>query len=85
MRFQRLLVVVGLSAVCAAACGGPPEPKSPDEQIAEEETKLEDMEKEGGGQGTELEAKDAEDEMKAAEEEKAEEAPADAPAEAPAE
>jgi len=82
MRFQRLLVVVGFSAVFAAACGGPSEPKSPDERAAEDAAELEDMEKEGGGQGTELDAKDAEDDMKAAEDEKAEEAPAEAPAEA---
>ena len=80
MSFHRLCVVVGLSAVFAVACGGPPEPKSADERIAEDEAKLEDMEKEGGGSGTELDAKAAEEDMKAAEEEKAEEAPADAPA-----
>ena len=85
MRFQRLLVVVGFSAVFAAACGGPSEPKAPDERIAEDESALEDMEKEGGGQGTELDAKAAEEDMKAAEDEKAEEAPRDPPAEAPAE
>jgi len=85
MRFQRLLVVAGLSAVFAAACGGPPEPESPDARIAEDEEALEDMEKEGGGQGTELDAKATEEDMKAAEEEKLEEAPPNLPEEEPAE
>ena len=85
MRFQRLLVVAGFSAVSAGACGGPPEPESPDARIAEDESALEDMEKEGGGQGTELDAKATEEDMKAAEEEKLEEAPPNLPEEEPAE
>lgn len=76
MKIQSRLAALVLLGTFAAACGGPAEPKSPDEKIAEEENKLEDMEKEGGGQGTELEAKEAEDDIKAAEEEKSEEAPA---------
>lgn len=80
MKIQNRLVAVALLGMFAAACGGPSEPKSPDERIAEDESKLEDMEKEGGGQGTELEARDVEADEQAAEEEKSEEAPAeDAP------
>lgn len=68
--------LVALASFGLLACGGPAEPKSPDERIAEDEQKLEDIEKEGGGQGTELEARDVEADEKAAEEELSEEAPA---------
>jgi hypothetical protein len=61
-------------------CGGPSEAKSPDEQIEEDKAKLEDIEKEGGGEGTELDQKQVEDDLDAAEEEKAEEG-AEPPAE----
>ncbi len=79
MKIQNRLVALALFGVFAAACGAPSEPKSPDERIAEDEQKLEDMEKEGGGQGTELEARDVEADQEAAEEEAAEEAAEEAP------
>lgn len=81
MKVQKRLVVLVLFGALAAACGGPAEPKSPDEKLAEDESKLQDMEKEGGGEGTELDARDVEEDEKAAEEETApaEEAPAEAP------
>jgi hypothetical protein len=77
MKIQNRLVALVALGMFAAACGGPAEPKSPDERIAEDEKKLEDMEAEGGGQGTELEARDVEADAAAAEAEKSEEAPAD--------
>jgi hypothetical protein len=79
MNVQKRLVALVLFGAFAAACGGPAEPKSPDEKLAEDESKLQDMEKEGGGQGTELDARDVEADEKAAEEEQSEEAPAEAP------
>lgn len=79
MQTQKRLVALALFGVLAAACGGPSEPKSPDEKLADDENKLQDMEKEGGGEGTELDARDVESDEKAAEEAEAEEAPAEAP------
>jgi len=79
MKTQNRLVAFALFALLAAACGGPSEPKSPDEKLAADESKVEDMEKEGGGEGTELDARDVEADEKAAEEEKQEEAPAETP------
>ena len=79
MKIQKRLVALALFGVLAAACGGPSEPKSPDEKLAEDESKLQDMEKEGGGEGTELDARDVEADEKAADEEQSEEAPAEAP------
>ena len=77
MKIQNRLVALVLFGMLAIACGAPSEPKSPDERIAADEEKLEDMEKEGGGQGTELEAREVEADQEAAEEEKSEEAPAE--------
>jgi len=81
MKILKQLVTLASLSAFAVACGGPSEPKSPDEKLAEDESKLQDMEKEGGGEGTELDARDVEADEKAAEEEAApaEEAPAEAP------
>lgn len=77
MKIQSRLIALLALGMFATACGAPSEPKSPDERIAEDEKKLEDMEQEGGGEGTELDARDVEADEQAAEEEKSEEAPAD--------
>lgn len=79
MKIQNRFVIVVLLGTLAAACGGPSEAKAPDERVSEDEQKLKDMEKEGGGEGTELDARDVEGDEKSAEEEQSEEAPAEAP------
>jgi len=79
MQIQKRLVMAVLSGTIAAACGGPPEAQAPDERVSEDEQKLKDMEKEGGGEGTELDARDVEADEKSAEDEPSEAAPAEAP------
>lgn len=54
-----------------AACA-PAEPKTPDERIAEDEAELEDMERHGGGEGTELAADEVKKDLEEAKKEKAE-------------
>ncbi len=68
----RTASVFALLALSLVACGGSSqEPATPEERVEADEAKLEDMEKEGMGSGSELDAEKVEEDLDAA---KAEEA-----------
>jgi len=60
-RTSVILLPLALSVVGCAARGG--EIKSPDERLAEGRAKLEDIQRYGGGQGTELAAEEVYDQL----------------------
>jgi hypothetical protein len=63
------------AALCLSACGGSSqEAKTPDEKISEGDQKLRDMEKETPASGMDEKAQEADDEVRAGEQQKAAEA-----------
>jgi hypothetical protein len=67
---SNVLIAVCLSSFCIAGCGGnAPEPETPQERIADDEKKLEYLQDEGAGSGSEVQGEAIEKDMDEAQEE----------------